>query len=588
MYKKITEGQTLTVTGLNLYPDSTQVFFNTTGNEVGTLSGSFNSSFTQVSVVVPCCLPDLNDLILYNGINYATGDNKYKFFGKPSFSGITDSTLKEGESALISGRYLQQTTGVFVEGVSSDFYIESKNSVVFTVPFDTPVNTEADVVVKTKGGDIKTQVSVSRANIEGDLDIQSYNSGLQFGESGFVLGQSLDKVNRVMISGLFDQIVLEGSDISYSGSSGLSFTIPESTLNGYPVILQDQSGYYSGGNYYQTVDEQIVTSRNLKVVSPFVSSLSSGAGKYLDSITVSGSQVENCKILFSGYDQTHVEAVSTSTGLNFNTVTVPRGIMRSNLIASGYTGDSQGTSVSNSYFYPIPTITGLSTTNFVIGEQVTIDAVNAAEARALIGINGSDKIRGGGTSVINGRYFVSSPTYYEPRGPREYGSASIDNSSLSDSMTTGVTKITATINSNMVGAGSPFLVSSYEGGALNSLQTFGDNLINIPNYDSVTVSGKQPTILGVSKSRVSRLDQVTISGNNLMNAYSLTLSDGNESKTINSGSFVPTTGQNHPFVTFTNSGNDNFNYQTHSITVNLPDFSYTGANGSFTFLTPSP
>lgn len=79
MYKKITEGDTLTITGLNLYPDSTQVFFNTTGNEVGTLSGSFNSSFTQVSVVVPCCLPELNDVIVYNGINYATGDSKYRF-----------------------------------------------------------------------------------------------------------------------------------------------------------------------------------------------------------------------------------------------------------------------------------------------------------------------------------------------------------------------------------------------------------------------------------------------------------------------------------------------------------------------------
>ena len=47
MYKRITEGQTLTVTGFNLYPDTTAVFFNNTGNQVPTQTGSFNSDFTQ-------------------------------------------------------------------------------------------------------------------------------------------------------------------------------------------------------------------------------------------------------------------------------------------------------------------------------------------------------------------------------------------------------------------------------------------------------------------------------------------------------------------------------------------------------------
>ena len=74
MYKKIVEGETLTVTGVNIYPESTQVFFNTTGNQVPAINSSFNSSFTQVSVTVPCCLPDLNKVILYIGIYYFTGE----------------------------------------------------------------------------------------------------------------------------------------------------------------------------------------------------------------------------------------------------------------------------------------------------------------------------------------------------------------------------------------------------------------------------------------------------------------------------------------------------------------------------------
>ena len=218
MYKKITEGDTLTITGLNLYPDSTQAFFNTTGNEVGTLSGSFNSSFTQVSVVVPCCLPELNDVIVYNGINYATGDSKYRFFGKPSFSGISDDSLRWGESALISGAYLHQTTGVFVEDVKAVYYKESENSVVFTMPSDISVGSGRDVTVKTKGGEFTTQVSVEAPPIEGDLNNISTTSGLKFGESGFIQGKSLHKVNRVVVTGFSQELVLEGGDLIYSGS----------------------------------------------------------------------------------------------------------------------------------------------------------------------------------------------------------------------------------------------------------------------------------------------------------------------------------------------------------------------------------
>ena len=80
MYKKIIEGETLTITGSNMYPSNTQVFFNTIENPASVLTGSFNENFSEVSIRIPCCLPKLNDIIVYNGINYATGANKYEFF----------------------------------------------------------------------------------------------------------------------------------------------------------------------------------------------------------------------------------------------------------------------------------------------------------------------------------------------------------------------------------------------------------------------------------------------------------------------------------------------------------------------------
>ena len=587
MYKRITEGQTLTVTGFNLYPDTTAVFFNNTGNQVPTQTGSYNSDFTQVGITVPCCLPDLNDLIVFNGINYATGDSKYRFYGKPTFSGLNKTSAEWGEDVLVKGSYLHQTTGVTVDDLSAEFYSESQNSVVFTMPQDVTVGSGRDVIIKTKGGQFTTEIAASQPPIEGALDSNSSSVGLRFGESGFVQGKSLDIVNRVVVSGFSQELYLEGAGLVHSGSSGLSFAVPTATINGFPVKLQNQSGFYSSGNYNQTITDEAVTTNTLKIVSPYISNVSTGAAKFQDTITVNGSQVENCKVLFSGFDQTHVEGTSVTTGLNSNEVSVPRGIVRSKLIISGYTGDTAGTYTSPTFFYPVPTITGLSTTNFVVGQQVTIDAINAAQARALVGIDGNDKVRGAGVSNVAGKYIVSSPATYTPKTAREYGSATLNNSSLSHSISTGVTKITATINAAMIGNGSPFLVSVHEGGALNSIQTFSDKLINIPNYDSVTVSGNPASIIGVSKTRVTSEDHITISGNNLMNAYSLSLSDGSETKTIASGSFLKS-GLLHPFVTFTNTGNDNYNYQAHSINIDLSDFSYSGTSGSFTFLTASP
>ena len=587
MYKKIVEGETLTVTGVNIYPESTQVFFNTTDNQVPAINSSFNSSFTQVSVTVPCCLPDLNKVILYNGINYFTGEKEYRFYGKPSFSGISDSSLKWGESALISGAYLGQTTGVTVQNVESKYYIESDNGVVFTTPFDIASGNQKNVTVKARGGEFTTQITVEEPNIEASLDANSYSSGVKFGESGFLQGNSLHRVNRIVITGYDGDLFVSNDNLVASGTSGLSFLIPEKALDGYPIRVQNQTGFFSEGNYNATILEEVVTNQNLKIKSPFISALSSGAGKYQDSITVTGPQVQNCKILFSGYDQTHVQATTTATGLNTNTVSVPRGIVRSQLIASGYTGDINGTHVSADFFYPIPTITGISTTTFEHAETVTVEAVNAAQARSLLGVRGIDKIEGGGSYGTAKTFIVSTPPSFDGNA-REYGHASLNNSSLSSDITTGVSVLSATINSVMIGSGTPFLVSQFEGETLSKLGSFADSIINIPNYNSVLVSGKVPSILGMSKNRATKADQITISGNNLMNSYRLNLTSSSESKHITSGQFVNPSGALHPFVSFTNTGDNNYNNQTHSVNVNLSDFNFTGTNGSFEFVVPTP
>ena len=170
MYKRITEGQTLTVTGLNLYSGSTQVFFNTTGNEVGVLNDSYNVDHTQVSVNVPAGLPDLNDVIVYNGINYFTGGSKYRFFAAPSISGLSDNSVKWLEDVLVSGKYLAETTGVSIDSSGCDFYIEGQNRVVLTVAADISSG-EQTLQLDTKGGVATTSITIEEPNLDGELSV---------------------------------------------------------------------------------------------------------------------------------------------------------------------------------------------------------------------------------------------------------------------------------------------------------------------------------------------------------------------------------------------------------------------------------
>ena len=112
-----------------------------------------------------------------------------------------------------------------------------------------------------------TEIAASQPPIEGALDSNSSSVGLRFGESGFVQGKSLDIVNRVVVSGFSQELYLEGADLVHSGSPGLSFAVPTATINGFPVKLQNQSGFYSSGNYNQTITDEAVTTNNLKIVN---------------------------------------------------------------------------------------------------------------------------------------------------------------------------------------------------------------------------------------------------------------------------------------------------------------------------------
>jgi len=587
MYKRITQGQILEITGVNLYPENTQVYFNSTGTEAPIVPNSFNSNYTQVSVRVPNYLPRLNSLIVYNGINYHTGTLQYEFVGMPTIESLSDDSLYWGESTLVGGSYLAEITGASIGDVNCDFYVESPRKVEVTCPQGITTG-QRDLIIRSSIGQSSTGISILEPSMEANLSSESVNDGVRFSEYASLVGVSLHRVNRVAVTGFNGIEYVSSTSFQLHGTTGLSFIVPRGTINGHPVVAEQQTGYYSMGNWYGTVFQSVQTQDNLKVLSPFVNSISTGAARYQDSVTVSGGRVENCKVLFSGYNSNQIEATTLSTGFNSIQVSVPRGVVGGRLTISGNSPSTVGTEASSSYFYPIPTITGLSSTSWSVGDQVEIEAINAAQARPLVSVKGYDylmsPVEGAG---VYGTYFVSTPSTYTSNSVTYFGQASVDNSSLLDSLSTGVSKITATVNARMVGSGSVFLVSKEEGGSF-SPETFYDKIVHFPFYqDQVSITGKQPQVLGLSSPRAAKSDQISISGTYLMTANKLTLAGGGETKSITSGQFLDSTAGAHQKIDFYSTGNENYYNQTQLIKVNLSDFNFQGSNGTFTFSTPS-
>ena len=196
------------------------------------------------------------------------------------------------------------------------------------------------------------------------------------------------------------------------GTTGISFRVPDGALDKHSVSLRKDNGYFSNGYYIPDVEFEHLTSNTLRIKSPYISSISVEAAKYQDPITISGSQVQNCKILLQGHSAgsvNYIEANTLSTGQNNIVIEMPRGVIRSRLTASGYTENTSETHTSSLYVYPIPTITGLSSSAWVVGGQVEIDAVNASEARSLVGVYGYDRFRGSDNILVLGTWFASSP-----------------------------------------------------------------------------------------------------------------------------------------------------------------------------------
>jgi len=246
---------------------------------------------------------------------------------------------------------------------------------------------EHQVSVKTEIGEGLGNMQVLEPSIHGELVLKSYTDGLQHGESvELENGQALHRVNRVVVSGLDGPI---NSDFpTQHGSIGLSFPLPQGTMDGYSIKLQEQSGTLFNGIFQPNVIQEHTTSNKVKVNSPYIHHISTGVGKYQDPIKIDGVNLHSCKILFKGYGSTNVEAPILSSGETFVNVSVPRNVIEGKITASGESG-VYGTYSSTQAFYPPPTIVSMNTTEWVIGEEMQIEAINAAQMARTVAISGT-------------------------------------------------------------------------------------------------------------------------------------------------------------------------------------------------------
>ena len=580
MYKKIKQGQILTVTGSNLYSGvDTAVYFNniTESSKAKIVPSGYNETDSRIAVIVPSGLPEENKIIIYNGYNYVTGSSPYKYVGRPEISGFTPNSQVWNQNVSVSGNYLDNVQSGYIGGQEiTDYDWPSKNNFTFRVPRGT---TSGQISLYTDvglGASEDYLVCIAPA-ISVELAPQSQGD-LNYGNVVHLKGESLNKVNRLAMSGVGGYVYVT----NHSGidTTGIKFVLPEGVVKDSFLYAQYQSGSFQGGSATSTVLEQDFTSEKLKVTSSYVYDFDKTAAAYQDQLKVRGVNLDKSKIYFEAYGDKYVESQITSSGHNYVNVSIPKNIKFGNVRASGST-----THDSSQNFYPLPTISGISLQNCTVGESVTLTGINASDALAVVGLSGVNLMDGKDKVCFVGANASMSS------GPDYFGSVSIDNSALSDPEN-GYSTITAIINSSFVGLGKPFLVSSYDTNERSNVEAISGSLNQTLSHlgslvgDQIRISGKEPIILGASKTRATRTESITISGKYFLNQTGLKIQDQSNSV------ILPREDYNNynidgSKILITSTGNVNNYEQVHSINVSLSKFSgFAGKQGTFKIKTP--
>lgn len=584
--KVIKQFEQLTVSGENIYHNAdTKFYWNSISdaNQAEIVPNSFENE-SKVKLYVPCCLPDHNKVVVCNSVGCYTGTQTYRYVGAPVISEFSPTSQQWGDEVTVKGNYFEDVTGVFVgETRVANHDWPSKRKLVFKVPHGIE---EGLITIYTKVDEATStgELTGIRPPLNGTL----INSPKYYNQSGLIDGKSLDLINRVKLQGVNGvSVFAEGTNLSNVATTGLYFNIPEGTKKDSSIVIQNVTGSFVAGQYESSVKEELNLGDNLNIKSVYVDNFDSNKGYYQQNIRVSGVNLDKSKILFKAYNNDYIEGPLVNTGEFHKTVSVPKNIKTSAITASGTGGDYTGIHSGSLNFFPIPTILHVFPTNWTMGETVNILACNASEIIQTVGVTGKNLING-----TQGKYFVSNPENTS-EATNYFGYTNVDNSELIINPQNGYTRVTAVANSVMIGSGYPFLVASAEAPSQPVIKNLDADLSGSYTYKNINalthsnaiyISGKTPSVLGVSHPTSATSGQITVSGRYFLPLTGVQLYSNTESRIIPKSSLI--TSATQQVISVIPSGNANTYESPHSISMKVEDFGFTGKVGQFKILKP--
>ena len=502
-------GEQITISGLNIYPDS-KVFFNSTGNPAFIKSGSATTGYNSLQFYVPLsAIGGINQVKLYNNLGWITGQTI--LINAPTISGHSPTSGTFGDTISISGSNLGVVTNVYLgTGTAvSSFSSVGTTGINFTIPEG---SISSNVIVSGYGNSFTYSGFLSL--LDPFLTISGFTpiSG-RWGDTVYITGHRFNTVFSVGFSGSGIELVSYNTGFTTSGITGIAATIPAGTIDNAPIRLTNGRGTVNSSN-------------SLRIIPPtFISDFTS-QGAYGDTIQISGTGLGDCTIWFEGnntgrYVSGLNHVVVNNTGI---TCLVPREIKAGPLLVSGQGLRLFGTTGN---FIPTPLIYSFVPTSIQTGNSLTVSGINAGDI-----LSGFCFITGNGNlqNIVSGD-FIKNDTQLTGAGIVNYK--------------TGYGSVTFNVNNDFIGTGAIFFIPNAYSGIIS-----GVNSLLSSNYASqisramsgnLTVTQAAPALGGFDPLRGNVNTSVILSGTSLARSTGIYLISG---ATRSSPGTILITGQN--------------------------------------------
>lgn len=468
----------ITLTGINIYPEITQIWIDQSGYQAIIDSGSWDYNNNTIKFNLPSNTSSGNhNIIVYNTVTSGSGSQLFKYIPSPILRSFTPETGQWGDKIVVSGDYFDLVNNISIDNISGISYsIISSTGVELYIPNNSYSN-YIKFYNQFNNSSSLTQIRITPplARFSGISSNETYfNSGL------IISGNYLDTVKQIGFSGVTGGIVFI-DQMTGVNNTGLYFTVPYGISSGYVLLIN------SKGNTYSSQMLNIIPSAR-------INSINIQTGVFQSSVLISGQYLSGSLVYLNAPENLIKIADNINrindTGISF---TISKEVIAGQVIVVGRNDSPVNYSGSITV---LPTISGISgTLSYSTGGYITITGINAYDVTGYIGISG------------NNGCIYNIANYNEYTGK----------------YLTGYTAITSRINSNFAGTGKLFIASSKDTSINNGISgSVTHSLLNNVIYNTpITISQPTPTINNISPTGGTNTTLVTISGTNLLSTLNI-------------------------------------------------------------------